>query len=62
MDILMISHCCGGVMKGLIKIVSIIGLIAVAGIMAGCSKAENELHVYSIIHEEETKALTDLFT
>ena len=58
----MISHCCGGVMKGLIKIVSIIGLIAVAGIMAGCSKAENELHVYSIIHEEETKALTDLFT
>ena len=27
-------------MKGLIKIVSIIGLIAVAGIMAGCSKAE----------------------
>lgn len=30
--------------------------------MSGCSKKQNELCIYSIIHEEETKALTDLFT
>lgn len=31
-------------------------------VMWSCSKKQNELCVYSIIHEEETKALTDLFT
>ena len=29
---------------------------------SSCSQKKQELHVYSIIHEEETKALTDLFT
>ncbi len=28
----------------------------------GCSKKQSELHVYSIIHDEETEALTQLFT
>ena len=33
-------------------------------LFAGCSKTEKvqELKIYSIIHEEETQALTDLFT
>lgn len=30
--------------------------------LTGCGKAKEELCVYSIIHEEETKALCDLFT
>ena len=39
-------------------------IIAVsAAFFTGCSKKDyGELHVYSIIHEEETVALTDLFT
>lgn len=30
--------------------------------LTGCSKKQNELHIYSIIHDEETEALTKLFT
>ncbi len=38
-------------------------MLFVALFMLGsCSKQEQELHVYSIIHDEETKALTELFT
>lgn len=42
----------------------ILMLAAVALLFIGCSKTEKvqELKVYSIIHEEETQALTDLFT
>ncbi len=31
-------------------------------LLCACSNESGELHVYSIIHDEETKALTDLFT
>lgn len=38
-------------------------LIAIsATLFSGCSKNTEELKIYSIIHEEETQALTDLFT
>ena len=31
-------------------------------IFSGCSKKQQALQIYSIIHEEETTALTNLFT
>ncbi|MCQ2601928.1 MAG: ABC transporter substrate-binding protein [Treponema sp.] len=37
-------------------------LLASTVLLAGCSKKTDELKIYSIIHEEETQALTDLFT
>lgn len=45
------------------KIVSgiLVALITIS-IFSGCSKETEELKIYSIIHEEETQALTDLFT
>lgn len=33
-----------------------------ASVFTGCSKNKEELKIYSIIHEEETQALTELFT
>ncbi|MGP1458292.1 MAG: ABC transporter substrate-binding protein [Treponema sp.] len=37
--------------------------IAAAAVLSGCAKrAAEPLKIYSIIHDEETKALTDLFT
>jgi len=36
-------------------------ILTILSIM-GCSKKQTELHVYSIIHDEETAALTQLFT
>ena len=30
--------------------------------LTGCGKKQTELHIYSIIHDEETEALTKLFT
>ena len=37
-------------------------LLSVIAIFSGCSKKESELNVYSIIHDEETAALCQLFT
>lgn len=44
------------------KIVCVLSLILAVLAVSGCSKKQNELCIYSIIHEEETRALTDLFT
>ncbi|MCQ2610489.1 MAG: ABC transporter substrate-binding protein [Treponema sp.] len=41
--------------------VYIFASVLLAVVFSGCAKKE-ELQIYSIIHEEETKALTDLFT
>lgn len=39
------------------------GVFAAAVVFSSCTKAETkEVKIYSIIHDEETKALTDLFT
>lgn len=46
------------------KILNVFAAILLVMLAAGCSKKAQvqELKVYSIIHEEETQALTDLFT
>ena len=44
------------------KLVKVILPLAALFIFFGCSKNTEELRVYSIIHDEETKALTKLFT
>ncbi|MCQ2589435.1 MAG: ABC transporter substrate-binding protein [Treponema sp.] len=46
------------------KILNVFAAILLVMLAAGCSKKTQvqELKVYSIIHEEETQALTDLFT
>ena len=44
------------------KMIFAVALIATLVLAAGCSDKKETLHIYSIIHEEETKALTDLFT
>lgn len=44
------------------KLAVIISSLLILSIFAGCGKKTEELHVYSIIHDEETRALTDLFT
>lgn len=44
------------------KFICIILILLNSIFLFSCSKKTNELHVYSIIHDEETKALTDLFT
>lgn len=44
------------------KVFFALGLSFILLALAGCSKKSGELCIYSIIHEEETKALTDLFT
>lgn len=44
------------------KILYSLGLGLFLFSISGCSKQREELCIYSIIHEEETKALTDLFT
>ena len=36
--------------------------LCAAALFSSCAKKDQELHIYSIIHDEETKALTDLFT
>lgn len=36
--------------------------LCAASLFSSCAKKDQELHIYSIIHDEETKALTDLFT
>lgn len=48
-------------MKKIILNVILTAVIA-AGIFTGCSNEKEELKIYSIIHEEETEALTQLFT
>lgn len=45
------------------KLVSVIAPLVLAAVTCtGCSKKPETLYVYSIIHDEETKALTELFT
>lgn len=46
------------------KILNVFAAILLVMLAAGCSKKAQvqELKIYSIIHEEETQALTDLFT
>lgn len=44
------------------KMIFAVALMATLVLAAGCSDKKETLHIYSIIHEEETKALTDLFT
>ncbi|MCR5725496.1 MAG: ABC transporter substrate-binding protein [Treponema sp.] len=47
------------------KVLSMLTVLLLAGnvlLLAGCEKKVQTLYVYSIIHDEETKALTDLFT
>lgn len=45
------------------KMKSLLTVLCLSSIFfTGCGEKQEELHVYSIIHEEETKALTDLFT
>ena len=41
------------------KMIFAVALIATLVLAAGCSDKKETLHIYSIIHEEETKALTD---
>ncbi len=48
-------------MKRISKLISVLALAAVCTGFTSCGK-KNELKIYSIIHEEETKALCDLFT
>ena len=49
-------------MKNALKILSALSIIFMVCAVTGCKKNKEELRVYSIIHDEETKALTDLFT
>lgn len=51
-------------MKRLIHVVAALSSAVFLFVLAGCDskKSENVLHVYSIIHEEETEALCNLFT
>lgn len=44
------------------KLIFAAALISSLILVTGCSEKKETLRVYSIIHEEETKALTDLFT
>src|SRR5574344_2202448 len=44
------------------KLIFGLTLILTAFAITSCGKEKQTLRVYSIIHEEETKALTDLFT
>ena len=44
------------------KILKILPVIFIFTSLIGCKKTADELKIYSIIHDEETKALTDLFT
>ena len=44
------------------KIFFTLSLIFTLIVFAGCGEKKQPLKIYSIIHEEETKALTDLFT
>ncbi len=47
-------------MKKALKV--LLSIFSAAVIFSGCSKEKNELNVYSILHDEETQSLTDLFT
>lgn len=51
-------------MKRFIAAICAASLVLFCASLTGCQKQkeENELNVYSIIHDEETKALCDLFT
>ncbi len=49
-------------MKKLRAILSVAVLVSASAVLFGCKQKPNTLYVYSIIHDEETKALTDLFT
>ncbi len=50
-------------MKKMLRAAFLASLLPAALVISGCSKAaKQELKIYSIIHDEETKALTDLFT
>ena len=44
------------------KILATLSALLLLSLFTGCGKKTEKLHVYSIIHDEETKALTDLFT
>ncbi len=51
-------------MKKLFAAICTVSFILLSACLTGCHKQneENELNVYSIIHDEETKALCDLFS
>ena len=40
----------------------LLSVFAASALFSGCSKEKNELNVYSILHDEETQALAELFT
>ena len=44
------------------KVWLVFSAVLLAGLFAGCKKEQGELRIYSIIHDEETQALTELFT
>lgn len=50
-------------MKKSVILKMLAGVLAAGVLLASCTKSETkEVKIYSIIHDEETKALTDLFT
>ncbi len=48
-------------MKKCFRYISVLAVLGLCVLFGSCQK-KSELRIYSIIHEEETKALTDLFT